>query len=131
MTKEEAEKILTHGGWFYINSHNVYFAIVKFDKLEETKGGYAIKVLKGISLNDHVKFNSLYYTSLIGVKELRPITKEEVLKYFPDEVLHEPEKELMELVIKQHKNKELLFYTKPTPPRKRPITRNKRKHILR
>ena len=117
MNREEAEKILTHGEWFYAESFDgVYKGIFKHDEI--ISGGWFdfIKFIRCVVLVGTAIVEQYYEhdskaiirIDVRYIKELRPATKQEVLKYFPDEVLPEPKS-----------------------PRKRPITRNKKQYILR
>lgn len=107
MNREEAEKILTHGEWFYVSLHGNYYALVKKDEIIFIRKD-CLKIIKGVWIHDGEKLSESVFCYLESIKELRPATQEEVLKYFPDEVLPEP-----------------------IPQRKRPITRNKKQYILR
>ena len=123
MNREEVEKILTHGEWFYAESFDgVYKGVFKHDEL--ISGGWFdfIKfsrcvVLVGTGIVEQYYEHDSKAIIRIDVRyinNLRPATKEEVLKYFPDEFLPEPKKLITNIT-----------------QRKRPITRNKKQYILR
>ena len=107
MNREEVEKILTHGEWFILITHdgNKYLNkyLIQFEKIQ----GDIIFTSKWFSF---VFFHQGGYSenglcNIRYIKEIRPAAKEEVIRYFPNEVFHEP--------------------------KKRPITRNKKQYILR
>lgn len=116
MNREEVEKILTHGEWFYFElfRFNLNFIVKPIAIVYPNKYEFAIGVQFICYIpNNHIKNSMDYkganlYIEYSDIKKLRPATQEEVLKYFPDEVLPEP-----------------------ISPRKRPITRNKKQYILR
>ena len=117
MNREEAEKILTHGEWFYAESFDgVYKGVFKHDEIISGDCFDFIKFIRCAALVNGattVNYYEYHSDSIIRIdvryiKELRPATKKEVLEYFPDEV-----------------------FTNQIPPRKRPITRNKKQYILR
>ena len=117
MNREEAEKILTHGEWFYAESFDgVYKGVFKHDEIISSGWFDFIKFIRCVVLTGTAIVEQYYEhdskaiirIDVRYINHLRPATKEEVLKYFPDEVLPEP--------------KSL---------RKRPITRNKKQYILR
>lgn len=110
MNREEAEKILTHGEWFYAEAFDSKYRIIfKHDRFIVGEWLHVIRFTKCVALvgtiGEYYEESGSMRIYIKDMRELRPATKEEILKYFPDEFLPEP--------------------------KKRPITRNKKQYILR
>ena len=112
MNREEVEKILTHGEWFYFEFEGSYKGYLQFDKIDKDKTDKnkieCLYIIKAKLLNNAVEFRSGIIGAIKFLEHIRPASKQEVLRYFPDE-----------------------YFPEPLPPRKRPITRNKKQYILR
>ena len=142
MNREEAEKILTHGEWYIVNSS--YTVLLRYEKIIKSSRLDTLIAQKGVYLHDGEVFGHCQFCRISEITFIRPATKEEVLKYFPNEVLPEPKERFKAPIIKAPSLKDELKdimealrykgemdFTNPIPTRKRPITRNKKQYILR
>ena len=84
LTPEQMES----GKWYVVESINNYVFVVRFKFIDES----TIRYDKAWSFYLNSPMNSTYLLHISKIKSIRPATKEEVLKYFPDEVF-EPKAE--------------------------------------